>query len=160
MTLLFSCILFLDTAYCLPSNLTNKSAIQTTGSGIGTVINNATQYRASEIQCPSGQHAPIKYTHCHKQSSFFNFSEVNDCTGMLYAAHRFFNVWNGSTPLKWGKWTIALVCYTPLTDFFQCIEWLNTNNELTEMGQNRIQKNANETFNLCSHVIMWRLYIE
>ena len=80
----------MDTAYCLPSNFTNKSAIQTTGSGIGTVINNVTQYRASEIQCPSGQYAPIKYTHCHKQSSFFNFSEVNDCRGVLFAAHRFF----------------------------------------------------------------------
>ena len=133
MTLLFSCILFLDTAYCLPSNFTNKSAIQTTGSGIATVINNVTQYRASEIQCPSGQYAPIKYTHCHKQNAFFNFSEVNDCTGMLYAAHR----------------------------FLQCMKWLNTNNELTEMAQNRIQKKANETSNLCSHVvIMWRLYIE
>ena len=32
------------------------------------------------------------------------------------------------------------------------MKWLNTNNKLTEMAQNRIQKKANETSNLCSHV--------
>ena len=49
------------------------------------------------------------------------------------------------------KLTIAQVCYTLLTGFLQCIKWLNTNSELTEVAQNRTQKKAHETSNLCSY---------
>ena len=54
--------------YCFPSNYSNHSALEATGSGIGRKYNNVTQYRAS-WSCPAGEYATNRFTYCNQTNS-------------------------------------------------------------------------------------------
>ena len=47
--------------YCFPSNYSNHSALEATGSGVGRKYNNVTQYRVS-WSCPAGEYATNRFT--------------------------------------------------------------------------------------------------
>ena len=77
--------------YCLPSNYTNASAIEATGSGLGITRNNVTRYRASIVFCPAGKHVTLKYTYCSKENSLLtserNCKDNNECAAKKHDCH-------------------------------------------------------------------------
>ena len=54
--------------YCFPSNYSNHSALEATGSGVGRKYNNVTQYRVS-WSCPAGEYATNRFTYCSQTNS-------------------------------------------------------------------------------------------
>ena len=54
--------------YCFPSNYSNHSALEATGSGVGRKYNNITQYRVS-WSCPAGEYATNRFTYCSQTNS-------------------------------------------------------------------------------------------
>ena len=68
--------------YCFPSNYSNHSALEATGSSVGRKYNNVTQYRAS-WSCPAGEYATNRFTYCNQTNSTLTGAidcKASDCS--------------------------------------------------------------------------------
>ena len=66
--------------YCFPSNYSNHSALEATGSGVGRKYNNVIQYRVS-WSCPAGEYATDRFTYCTQANS--TLTGAIDCKALI-----------------------------------------------------------------------------